>query len=113
MSQFPLSTKPLAESYKEQYIDNVLRTQMEYGIIKTRKLAIKARKIISIQFIINRSEYEEFVNWYNETIASGSQSFTMQEPITDEIKTYRFYEHFTVSGFDKFIKLNCILEEIV
>ncbi len=70
--------------------ENLVRTEMSTGPYKSRKRFTKAMDTISCSILMNRSEYQTFKNFYETSLNSGSREFEYRDPITDEMKKYKF-----------------------
>lgn len=73
-SEFP---KPLQSGYSSKHRPNMLRTSMSDGYVRQRLVNQGAPDTLSIQIILNESQYKEFVSWYKGDIQCGASWFVM------------------------------------
>lgn len=73
-SEFP---KPLQSGYSSKHRPNMLRTSMSDGYVRQRLVNQGAPDTLSIQIILNESQYKGFVSWYKGDIQCGASWFVM------------------------------------
>lgn len=64
--------------------DNVVRTQMSTGEIKTRRRSTVARDEMTFEVPLTREQYAIFRAFWRDTIGYGSLPFAWTDPRTDE-----------------------------
>lgn len=69
--------KPLQSGYSSKYRPNMLRTSMSDGYVRQRLVNQGAPDTLSIQIILNESQYKGFVSWYKGDIQCGASWFVM------------------------------------
>ena len=73
-SEFP---KPLQSGYSSKHRPNMLRTSMSDGYVRQRLVNQGAPDTLSIQIMLNESQYKEFLSWYKGDIQCGASWFVM------------------------------------
>lgn len=88
-SEFP---KPLQSGYSAKHRPNMLRTSMSDGYVRQRLVNQGAPDTLSIQIMLNESQYKEFVSWYKGDIQCGASWFVMPMLAvdTDDSIQYRY-----------------------
>lgn len=88
-SEFP---KPLQSGYSSKHRPNMLRTNMSDGYVRQRLVNQGAPDTLSIQIMLNESQYKEFVSWYKGDIQCGASWFVMPMLAvdTDDSIQYRY-----------------------
>lgn len=69
--------KPLQTGYSSKHRPNMLRTSMSDGYVRQRLVNQGAPDTLSIQIMLNESQYKEFVSWYKGDIQCGASWFVM------------------------------------
>lgn len=69
--------KPLQSGYSSKYRPNMLRTSMSDGYVRQRLVNQGAPDTLSIQIILNESQYKGFISWYKGDIQCGASWFVM------------------------------------
>ena len=80
-------------------IDNVERTELENGKIKTRRINTESKKQFSFNLYLSKAEYFIFDEWFKTQLKDGSLSFEF--PCLDGkagTAEYLLIEPFTASG---------------
>lgn len=72
------------EGYSEQSPDNVLRTQMSYGPMKTRRRGTAAPTPITVELDLTPEQWDTFLSFWVETIFYGAVPFEWVHPRTRE-----------------------------
>ncbi len=75
-----LSNHILIDGYSETAPNNMIRSKMDEGPPKTRRLSIAARRPITAQKHMYTSELELFDTFYTETLVEGTLSFDWVHP---------------------------------
>ncbi len=73
--------------------NNILATQMSVGPGKRRQRSTKTNRMVKLDFHgFNVAQVDIFEAWFRVTLANGSLSFVMIDPIADTqiYNTYRF-----------------------
>lgn len=69
--------KPLQSGYSAKHRPNMLRTNMSDGYVRQRLVNQGAPDTLSIQIMLNESQYKEFISWYKGDIQCGASWFVM------------------------------------
>jgi hypothetical protein len=75
---------------KDERQAGVLRSQMDSGAPKTRKLFTAVIRNIEIAMTLNGSQRATFDTFFITTINDGADSFTILDPLDDGTITVRF-----------------------
>ena len=80
---------PLLQDYRRDEVESRLISNVSAGLnkIRNRYLAVPIDTVES--FILTRTEYNDFMEWWNSTLRRGSLQFYKYEPISDMVKVYR------------------------
>lgn len=82
MASFPNYGRLLHFGFAERRQPVVLRTQMEVGPPKQRENASKQMVERSVSYLFTASEYSNFLTWFSDTIAHGTDWFDWTDPRT-------------------------------
>lgn len=75
---YPVSfPKPLQSGYSSKHRPNILRTSMSDGYVRQRLVNQGAPDTLSIQIMLNESQYKGFISWYKGDIQCGASWFVM------------------------------------
>lgn len=78
-------------------LENVIRTKMEHGPVKTRRRFTAApRAVAGTTGILTNAQVATFDTWFHNDIADGALSFTATNPRTGVTQTFRFTETYRV-----------------
>lgn len=72
---------------------NVLRSEMEAGMQRTRKLQSRTTKQYSCELSICTDKEASFDEWFDSDLASGAFWFLMNNPINGKEQRFRFVEY--------------------
>ena len=86
--------KPLLLSWRETRPDNVIRTAMEYGPAKTRRRTLSNVTPVSFELLLSEAQLTTLDDFYDNDVASGALSFSMNHPRTGVLKNYKFTKPF-------------------
>jgi len=102
MAVFPLSIKPQVQGYNESVINNVVTSQNEIGIQKTRRRATADVKTYAISIMLTVAEKTTIDTFYQTTLASGTLPFDWIDFWDDSTQEYIFKSPptFTTAGGD-------------
>lgn len=84
-----LPQRPLAGGFSEQFIDPVLRTEMDQGPAKVRLLEAKPSAQVAFNFRMSAQQYSWFKAWWVDQAKYGAAVFLWQNPDTLEVNEYR------------------------
>lgn len=82
--------KLLRESLRESFANNVVRTPMDIGPPKVRRVTTANPRPISGKQLLTFTQAADLATFYNTTLANGSLSFTWVEPRSGTSCTMRF-----------------------
>lgn len=70
--------------------ENVLRSELEVGPVKTRP--VQCRPMFQVQFTVNifEDDYSNFLTWFRTSVAYGSYWFLLNDPFDGVQKRFRF-----------------------
>lgn len=86
-----LPDKPLREAYEELRAKNIIRTKMDKGPAKVRRLQSKApTPLPGITFSLSTSQLDTLETFVSDTLGEGVYRFSWQHPRTDEVVELRF-----------------------
>lgn len=78
-------------------LDNVIRSPMEQGPVKSRRRFTAAPRAISGSTdLITDAEVATFETWYRDEIGDGAIPFTADHPITGVSTTFRFTQTYEI-----------------
>lgn len=103
MSAWPVTLPQtlLLRGYEEEFQDNVLRSPMEGGPPKQRRLYTNVPRNVAGVQILTSAQLITLENFYYTTLRSGVIPFTWTLPTSPGIKSFRFvapYNSFPLSG---------------
>lgn len=84
-----LPDKPLSEGYQEKTQNNILRTEMDQGPDKVRRITTANTKEYQMTFRMDESQVATFEDFFNNTIAHGSLKFDFDDPRTGTTREWR------------------------
>ena len=73
-----ISQVPLREAYEEQYIGGVLRTPMDHGPAKVRRLNTSTPAKVQVAFRMDDSDLVIFMAFFEETLLRGVLRFEFE-----------------------------------
>lgn len=73
-------------------LSNIIRSDMEVGPQKTRKIQSVPMFNISMQISIHKKNFSNFRSWYLNEVGSGALWFLMFDPIDGTQRRFRFTE---------------------
>jgi hypothetical protein len=77
-----LPQRPLLKNFREEPGGNrVIRTEMEKGPAKTREWSRAEPSTIGIRHILDSNQLDTFRDFYNNSLASGANWFTIPHPV--------------------------------
>jgi hypothetical protein len=102
MATFPLSIKPLVQGYNESVRNNVVTSQNEVGIQKTRRRATADVKTYSVSVMLTVDEKTTIDTFYQTTLEGGTLPFDWVDFWDDTTQEYIFKSppNFTTAGGD-------------
>ena len=72
--------------------NNVIRSEMETGPVKTRPIQSIPMKQMVMTISITRENFAAFDTWFRVTLNWGSNFFFFNDPITGVSTRYRFFD---------------------
>jgi hypothetical protein len=106
-----LPAAPLLEAFHETPPDTTLRTPMEQGPAKLRQRTTAGARLLTVTYLLSRTQVETLETFYTATLQGGSASFTYTHPRTGTTVSCRFTrppEYGAVNG--SFFKVALTLE---
>lgn len=105
----------LLDALKESHPKMIVRTSMDKGPAKVRRLTSKKQRPVSLRFFLTSSEVETFETFVSDTLAEGVYRFSWTHPRTGTSSEFRFvpvgevlYDIEAVDG--EFYEIGCKLE---
>ena len=80
----------LLSNYNETIPDTTIRSEMDQGPAKVRRITSAGVPMISFSMILTGALLSDLETFYLDTCASGSLPFTMDHPRTGDSITVRF-----------------------
>ena len=71
-----------ADSYAEQWVEGVARSEMLVGPAKTRRRFTRLRRMIQRSFVVNKTGYTRFWDYIDNDLAGGARAFEVAHPIS-------------------------------
>lgn len=106
MATWPASLPQLPNSsgFKDEAIDQAVRTKMDTGPGKARRRYTSTRSKVAVSLWITVAQYTTLETFYNTTLAGGTATFTWVNFIDSASATYRFTQPpaYTNLGADQF-----------
>ena len=88
---------PLIDGYKRDTVESRLISSVDAGLNKIRNRYLAVPTNTTESFIMSKSQYNDFMVWYENTLRRGALRFTKKDPITDSMKVYRVRSQPTVA----------------
>lgn len=86
---------PTLEGYSETPMDNRLVSNVDAGPRKIRRRFTAVPISVSERYIMNKTEFLAFRDWYRDETKDGSLRFIKKHPIDGLDKEYRFVDPYT------------------
>lgn len=81
--------------------DNMLRSQMENGIVQTRPKFTRTKDGWELEWkAMSNTDHSTFVTFFETTLSNGALSFNWTHPITNVTKEYRIEAPPEESNYD-------------
>lgn len=80
-------------SIKKVKMNNIVRSEMESGIQKTRRKQSRSMFQVSFNISICDDKESSFYNWFENDLNDGANWFIMKDPLSGEEKRFRFIEY--------------------
>lgn len=77
----PKSLSGCASTWSETQTDNVVKSEMSSGVLKTRRRFTGIQKKVTCTFILVRDQYDDFIDWYNIEQRQGSIPTRVKNPM--------------------------------
>ena len=90
MTTFPDFVFVNDATIRYQVSDNVMRSEMESGVAKTRQINSAPTENITFDISVNRMDLGKFYKWFSEDTKSGQLWFLMRHPLAGTVKRFRF-----------------------
>lgn len=81
---------PLLEDYKRDEVDSRLISKVDAGLNKIRRRYSAVPINVTESFIMNKTQYSVFRDWYDNVVKGGSLVFSKHDPLSDTDREYRF-----------------------
>ncbi len=75
-----LPSLPLTNGYQESFKDNVIRSGVESGPMKTRQRYTRVQRMIQLSFLLTNTQKTTFATFFN-SIQGGAIPFNWTDPI--------------------------------
>jgi hypothetical protein len=99
-------------SWSEQQQQNLLRTQMDSGAIKVRRLTTGILRVAQVSVSMPAKNYDSFMRWYNVSCQQGVLPTMMCTPQCNE-ELWRFVEAPQISWVSKDVfTASCQIERL-
>jgi len=85
-----LPQEPLTDGYSERPETLTVRSKMDKGPSKVRRLASLGVRIIPQQMLMSSTQVETFETFFEDSLANGVYRFSHYNPRTEESVEYRF-----------------------
>ncbi len=113
MASWPnsLPAYPLIDGFHETVPKTVIRTEMEQGPAKVRLRTTAAVRVMSVHYLMNKSQIETLETFYLATLQGGAIAFDFTHPRNDGLVSCRFIkppEYSTSNG--NYFKVSIELE---
>lgn len=88
------------KTWQEQDVDNVIKTDMESGTVKTRRRFTGTAKLVTATVILPASLHSVFMQWWRVNQRQGAIATRVKTPYgTDEV--FQWMKPPTISWIDK------------
>ena len=91
---------------------NVIRTQMDAGVKKTRRRYTASTKTFSGKMLLDESQRFELDRFYRVDLADGVFRFNFTDPQTLESGEFRFTDDYTENSVDGMFEITMSLERL-
>lgn len=78
------------EGFSTELIDNVIRTQMDYGPAKIRRRSTSNIMKVEGTISLNSTQLTTFISFFNSNLSYGATAFDWTHPLTGENCSMRF-----------------------
>jgi len=79
-------------SWREQDNPDMVVTEVDVGEPLVRRRSSILRRNVEVEWTMNAELYQQFLEFYETTCASGVNDFPFPNPITKAVNNYRFTE---------------------
>jgi hypothetical protein len=76
-----LPASPVINNYQESFKDNVIRSDIDAGPMKTRQRYTRAQRMLQVSFVLTDAQKITFTNFFN-SIKGGALPFNWADPVT-------------------------------
>ena len=80
----PLGIDGCWSSWQEQQTDNVVKSTMDSGVVKTRKRFTGIQRRAQVSVMLTADKYQDFMSWFNTDCRQGSIPTMMKTPYGTE-----------------------------
>lgn len=104
-----LPQSPLLAGYKEDPVDSRIRSSVDAGAQKVRNRYTANVINVTEQYWLTEAQYNTFIDFYEDTLGNGAESFSKPHPFRIGTKLYRFlspYSQMNSSGNFYQVQLN-------
>ena len=99
MIVWPVSLpSPLLDGFREVMPDNLVRSEVDQGIAKTRKRSSAAPAQINVNYLLTKSQVATLESFYKETTAFGLLRFDYTHPRTAVVLNCRLKQPPAISA---------------
>lgn len=79
-------------SVQDIYAQNVITSAMDTGSPKRRRRFTAVPRKVTIPVTFTGQQRKEFDVWFRDTIKDGALPFDWEDPVTDELVSYHFFD---------------------
>lgn len=73
-------------------VNNIIRSEMDSGMAKTKKNNSKATVSLIFNVTINRNDLFNWFKWFHNDLQSGQRWFLLRHPLFGNVQRFRFLE---------------------
>lgn len=81
----PASLSGCWKTWEESDIDNVIRTEMDSGLLHTRRRFTGTAKRVIASVTLPRNLYQDFMSWFRVDQQQGAVATTVINPLGEEV----------------------------
>lgn len=112
-AQWPTSLPQRVEQqdFTAQPKSNVIRTEMGVGPVKTRRRGTRAVEVMTVSVVLDRTQYDTFKTFWQDTIKDGALLFDWQDPRTEAAATFLPAGEYRESADGPYMRIQMDLEK--
>lgn len=101
---------PLLDGFSESTVDSRLITSVDAGLTKIRNRYVSVPTLVTERYILNKSQFLAFKDWWNNDTKRGAERFIKTNPITGNDVEYRFVDVYEMNMIGILYEINLSLE---